>query len=156
MEDSESIAGPVKLVAGVAGEVEAEIAVVVKHWGVDGAVEKGKDSVRCRRDYGRLNVRHNEVVVRLKNGAGGHGWVVHNHRFLVVVDGLDLVASRRCQEEEVIVGAVEHVPELWCAAAVVDPERVVYGDVAAAGVAARGEREGIGQVDQHYYYCINC
>ncbi|PON93064.1 hypothetical protein TorRG33x02_109700 [Trema orientale] len=135
MEDPEGIAGAVKLVARVAGEVEAEITVVVEHGGVDGAIEKCKDGVRGGRYYGGLNIRHLEVVVRLQNGAGGHGGVVYHHCLLVVVDGFHLVVARRGQEEQ-FSAAVEHVPELWRPATVVHAERVLYGNVAAGGAAS--------------------
>lgn len=135
----------------MAGEVEAQILVVVEDRGVNGAVEKGKDGVGCGRYYGRLDVRHEEVVVRLEYGASGHGGVVDYHGFLVVVDGLDLVAAGRGQEEQliihIIVAAVEHTAELRRAATSIDAEWIVYGDV-STGVAARGQGDrGWGQLD---------
>lgn len=137
MEDSKRIARTVELVAGVGGEVEAEVAVVVEDRGVNRAIEEGKDGIRGRWDQGRLDVGHEEVVVGLENGAGRHGGVVNDYGFLVVVYGLYFVGAGRGEEEEVG-GAVEHVAELRRAAAVVEGERVIYGD-GAAGVAALGE-----------------
>lgn len=79
-------------------------------------------------------------MVGLEDGAGRHGGVVNDDGFLVVVYGLDFVGAGWGEEEEVG-GAVEHVAELRSAAAVVEGERVIYGD-GAAGVAALGESWG--------------
>lgn len=70
-------------------------------------------------------------MVGLEDGAGGHGGVEYDDRFLVVVDGLDLVGPRGGEEEEVGGGAVEHSPELGGAAAIVDGKRILYGYVVA-------------------------
>lgn len=136
MEHPESIAGAVEFVAGVAGEVEAEILVMVKHGRVDGAIEEGKDGVLRRRYYDGLNIRQNKVVVGLQNGASRHCWVVDHHCLLVVVNGLDFVDAGRCGEEQVV-GAVEHVPELRSAAPIVEAEGIFYWDVTAGGAAER-------------------
>lgn len=50
MENPKRIARTVELVAGVGGEVEAEVAVVVEDRGVNGAIEEGKDGIRGRWD----------------------------------------------------------------------------------------------------------
>lgn len=131
------VAWVVKLVAGVAGEVEAEGLVVVEDRGVDGAVEEGEDRVRGRWNYGGLDRGQEEIVVGLEDGAGWHGGVVNDEVFLVVVDRLDFVVAGWGGEEEVG-GAVEHATELRRTAAVVEAERIVYGDGAAGG-AARGD-----------------
>lgn len=85
-------------------EVEAERLVVVEYWGVDGAVDEGEDGVGRGWDEGGLEVRHEEVVVGLKDGACGHGGVVDGECFGGVVDGLHLVAARWGLEEESIGG----------------------------------------------------
>lgn len=101
MEDPEGIARRVELITGVAREVEAEILVVVEHRRVDGAVEQRKHGVRGRRYNRRLNVRHDEIMMRLENGARRHGGVVYDDILLVVFDGLHLVVPGRGDEEKV-------------------------------------------------------
>lgn len=76
-------------------------------------------------------------MVRLQNGAGGHGGIEDNKAFLGVIDCLDLVAAGGGEEEEAGIGAVEHAPELGGAASVIYAERVLDGDVVAE-VAAEG------------------
>lgn len=65
MEKPESGTRPVKLLAGVSGEVEAAVFVVVEHGGVYRAVHKSENGVRRRRDEDGLNVGHEKVVVGL-------------------------------------------------------------------------------------------
>lgn len=139
VEETKRSAGTVELVAGVAREVEAQRLVVVEHRRVDGAVEESKDGVGRGGNEGVLNLRHDEVVVRLEDGASGHSGVIDDERFFVVVDGLDFVVAGGGLEEEVG-GAVEHFRELWGAATVVDAEWVLDAHVAAE-VAAEGETE---------------
>lgn len=137
VEELEGGAGCVELIARVAGEVKTQVAVVVENRRVDGAVEEDEYGVRRGRDGGGLNFSHDEVVVRLENGAGGHGGVKHNNALLGVIEGLDLVAARGGKEEEAGVGAVEQAPELGGTASVVDAKGVINGDVVAE-VAAEG------------------
>lgn len=126
----------------MAGKVEAEGFVVVEDGRVDGAVHEGENGVWGRRDDDGLDVGHEEVVVGLEDGAGGHGGVVDGYGFFGVVDGLDFVVARGGEEEEVGGGAVEHFPVGRGAAAVINAEGVVDGDVVVAGGAAEGEGEG--------------
>lgn len=143
VEELERGAACIELVARVAGEVETQVAVVVEDGGVDGAVHEHEYGVGRGGDGGGLNVGHDEVMVWLENGAGGHGGVEYHDGLLVVIDGLDLVAAGGGEEEEAGVGAVERAAELGGAAAVVDAEGVVDGDVVAE-VAAEGG--GCGQM----------
>lgn len=106
MKELEGSTGPVKFVAGMAGEVEAQRLVVVEDRGVYGAVHENEDGVGRGGDEGRLNVRQDEVVVRLENGASGHGRIEDDQVLLVVVDGLDLVVPGWGGEEQVRGGAV--------------------------------------------------
>ena len=56
VEQAEGSARAVELVAGVAGEVEAERLVVVENRRVDGAIEERENRVRRWRDYRVLNL----------------------------------------------------------------------------------------------------
>lgn len=140
MEDSERVAGAVELVAGVAGEIEAEVLVVVEDRRIDRAIEEREDGVRRGRDDDRLDVGHGEIVVRLEDRAGRHGRIVDHHGLLVVIDGLDFVSAGGSEEEE-IGGTIEHAAELRRSAAVVDSEGVLDRNGAAGSPARRGERE---------------
>lgn len=131
--------GAVELIAGVAGEVEAERLVVVENRRVDGAVEEDKDGIRRRRDHRGLDIGHEEVVVGLENGASGHGWVVDHHCLLVIVDGLDFVVPGGCQEEKVG-AAVQHSLVLRCSAALVYSKWVLHRNGAAEAAAGEGNR----------------
>lgn len=110
---------------------------MVEHWRVDGAVHEDENSVRGRGNGGVLDFRHNEVVVRLEDGAGGHGGVEYYDGFLVVVYGLDFVTTGGSEEEEVGGRAVENAAELGGAAAVVNAEGIVNGNVVAESAAER-------------------
>lgn len=121
-------------------EVEAKVLVVVKHWRVNRAVEESKNGVWSWADYERLYFSHNEVMVRLKNGAGRHGRIVNYHSFLVVVDVLDFVAARRgCKEQ--VTAAVKHAAKLRRPTPVIHAKRVAYVD-AATGGSAGSKSEG--------------
>ena len=111
---------------------------MVENRRVDGAVEEGEDGIRRRRDHRRLDVRHDEVVVGLEDGAGRHGGVVDDHCFLVVIDRLDFVVPGGGNEEEIGVVAAQHLFILRRAAALVDSERVFHGYGAAEAPAGEG------------------
>lgn len=82
-----------------------------------------------------MDVGHGKIVVRLKDGASRHRWIVDHHGLLVVIDGLYFVTAGGSEEEE-IGGAIEHMAELRRSAAVVDSEGVFDRNV-AAGCPAR-------------------
>jgi len=100
----------------------------VEEGGIHRAVKQSKDSVRGRRNDGILEVRQDEVVVGLEDGAGGHVRVIDGHGLSLVIDGLDLEVAIGSYEEEGVGGGVacEHVPELRGSTPVVDPKRVVH------------------------------
>nr|GMC87220.1 hypothetical protein DVH24_041225 [Ipomoea batatas]GMC87222.1 hypothetical protein DVH24_041225 [Ipomoea batatas]GMD00387.1 hypothetical protein DVH24_041225 [Ipomoea batatas]GMD29134.1 hypothetical protein DVH24_041225 [Ipomoea batatas]GMD84660.1 hypothetical protein DVH24_041225 [Ipomoea batatas] len=56
VEELEGSAGSVELVAGMGGEIEAEVLVAVENRGIDGAVEEREDGVGGRRDDGGLEL----------------------------------------------------------------------------------------------------
>lgn len=85
VEELEGSAGSVELVAGMGGEIEAEVLVAVENRGIDGAVEEREDGVGGRRDDGGLEVGHEEVMVGLEDGASGHGRVKDEHAAVVVI-----------------------------------------------------------------------
>lgn len=99
-------------------------------------------------------------MVRLEDGAGGHGRVVDGKSFGGVIYGLYLVAAGGGLEKEISGGgggeicvggggvggkrdkgggAIKHIPVERSSATVIDGERVVYLDI-AAGIATKGKR----------------
>lgn len=128
MEHPKSITPTVKLITRMPWDVKTKVLVPVKHRRVDRTIEKGKNGVGTRRYQDGFNVRHNEIMVGLKNGTCRHGRVVNHHGLFVVVDWLDFVPSRSGHEKQVGTCAVQHWAVLWGATAVVDAERVVYCD----------------------------
>jgi hypothetical protein len=63
-----------------------------------GTVEKCENGVVRRSNKSVLNIRHFEIVVRLKNRASRHSRIEDYHCFLLVIDALDLIAAGRSGE----------------------------------------------------------